>query len=156
MAKYQVGQVLYVLPEGKMGVVPLLVVEEVSRKTVKGEKITYLAVSPGRDKPFDVERVGGEVYVDLTTLHDTLVTRATEQIAKIIDNAQKIAMRKYGTQNDESPASDLITVTNEIDDTVNDTVIHDKSIIDLGDGKLARLGNVEVGDIQQDLKPKQA
>lgn len=142
---YKVGQVLYVVPEGEQKVVPLLIVEEVTRKTVQGKKVIHMAVSPTRDKPFNVSKVVGELFDDLTSLHDTLVERATQEISRIIQNAKKIAEVKYGIKNQSSDEDGVDVANDDVDENPED-------VIDFGDGTVARIGKIEMGETKQDLK----
>lgn len=144
---YKVGQVLYVVPEGEQKVVPLLIVEEVTRKTVQGKKVIHMAISPTRDKPFNITKVVGELFDDLTQLQNTLVQRATDEISRIISNAKKIAEVKYGIKNHSSKEEESVNVAE--DDPLEDG---EDDVIDLGDGTVARIGKIEMGETKQDLK----
>jgi hypothetical protein len=90
--KYSIGQVLYVVLSSKNAVVPVLVVEEVTKKTIKGEEISY-RVQPGSDpdKSAMLSELDGEIFETTKELQKKLLTRATEAVNMLVANAQKRA-----------------------------------------------------------------
>jgi hypothetical protein len=89
MSTYDVGQVVFVVSSAKMAVYPLVIAEEVTRKTLAGEEKTYLVKKNQRDDSFDLSRVAGEIYTDINDVKSALIDNVTRAISKICDNAKK-------------------------------------------------------------------
>ena len=75
--RYSVGQTLYVVMVEKLKIVPVLVAEEVVRKTLKGEEVTYLVCHKENADPIDLGRLKGDVYEDLEKVKSLLIENVT-------------------------------------------------------------------------------
>jgi hypothetical protein len=63
---YDVGQIIYVVSSESERVVPMQIVEEIRRRTVKGEEVTYLVKSgPDAQGSFKLEELKGQVFGNL-------------------------------------------------------------------------------------------
>jgi hypothetical protein len=89
MASYHVGQVVFVVASAKMAVYPLVIAEEVTRKTLTGEETTYLVKKNHADDSFDLSRVAGEIYAAIDDVKAALISNVTHAIGKICDKAEK-------------------------------------------------------------------
>jgi len=86
---HNVGDVLYVISNRKRQIFPVLVVEQVIRKTLSGEEVSYKVQIPGTDRvdPVDLHSIDGSV-------HETLQQAKTflyEQASAAIENMLKVA-----------------------------------------------------------------
>ena len=61
-ANYEVGQILYVLSESSERVVPVQVCEELRRRTIAGEEITYLVRTGPTGEQRPLSEVSGTVF----------------------------------------------------------------------------------------------
>ena len=97
---YNVGQILYVIFPKKGQVYPMCVVEEIIKKTLKGEEVNYV-LQAGEDSNSKVmlSQVEGEVFETSEEVRNILVSRATMQIEKIVSNATDNATLWYSNQN---------------------------------------------------------
>lgn len=93
---YTVGQVLFVVPkQGKAQIVPVQVVEEITKKTLQGEIVSHM-VKVGKDgKVVDVSQVDGEVFDSSVVAKRTLTERSAKSIALIVDQAVSLALVWY-------------------------------------------------------------
>ena len=85
---YRVGQILYVVLNRKMQVYPMMVVEEIVKKTLQGEETNY--VLQGGTNASDtllLNQVDGEIFESAEEAKYVLTNRATQQIEKIVDTA---------------------------------------------------------------------
>ncbi len=89
MSTYDVGQVVFVVSSAKMAVYPLVIAEEVTRKTLAGEETTYLVKKNQRGDSFDLSQIAGEIYTDINDVKSALIDNVTHAISKICDNAKK-------------------------------------------------------------------
>ena len=89
---YKVGQVLYVVPEGKTTVFPLIVVEEITKKTLSGEVRSYILQGGADGKTrVSLEELKGEVFDSSERVKATLIDRVTNHINKKVANAVTMA-----------------------------------------------------------------
>lgn len=95
--QYKIGQVLFIVPKDKAAVVPVQVVEEVLRKTLKGEDVVYtVSWRVGRDvKTSELSGVAGEVFDNPLRLKRTLLKRSSSAIERMVAVACKRA-EEYG------------------------------------------------------------
>jgi hypothetical protein len=105
--QYKIGQVLFVVPKDKAAVVPVQVVEEVLRKTLKGEDVVYtVSWRVGREtKSSELSAIAGEVFDNPQRLRRTLLKRSSTAIERMVSVACKRA-EEYGFKaSAEKPAA---------------------------------------------------
>ena len=95
---FQVGQVLYVISQKKQQVYPVRVVEQVVRKSLEGETISYQVEIPSKDenKRYELSKLGPNVHSDLSKVRDLLMRNASVKIDELITLAGKIAQSTFG------------------------------------------------------------
>tara|TARA_R100000664_G_C2727671_1_gene119131 strand:+ start:97 stop:516 length:420 start_codon:yes stop_codon:yes gene_type:complete len=89
MATYDVGQIIYVVSSQKMQVMPFVIAEEVVRKTLSGEEVTYLVKKDKTEKAYNLAGITGDVYEDIRSVREVLVQNATSAIDKICALAEQ-------------------------------------------------------------------
>lgn len=130
---YSVGQILFVVLNKKSQVYPMQVVEEIRKKTLKGEVTTYV-LQGGSDpnSTLELEQVDGEIFESADDVRQTLLSRATQQITKIVVAAVAKSKEWYGIQTaskeDEAIEKDPTAITND-----------PNAFVTLPDGTKARL-----------------
>ena len=88
IGKYDVGQVLYILSKKERRVYPVLVVEEMVRRTLDGVVTSYNVRLPDRkETTLPLESVTDTPYSSHAELRELLVRTATESINTMIDQA---------------------------------------------------------------------
>ena len=94
---YTVGQVVYALMKanGKTLLSPAQVVEEVVRKTIDGEKVSYLVSFPNVKDPMLMSSVQGEFFTSSEHAYNELVFRTTNQMKRMVDAAIAQAEKVY-------------------------------------------------------------
>jgi hypothetical protein len=94
--KYSIGQVLYLIPANKNVIIPLLVIEEISKKTMKGEETSFLVqFSADPESTALLSEMQGEVFDSLKEIQKELLSRAGRAVEKLITTAQKAASEWY-------------------------------------------------------------
>ena len=119
--RYSVGQTLYVVMVDKLKIVPVLVAEEVVRKTLQGEEVTYLVCHKENADPIDLIRLKGDVYEDLEEVKSLLIENVTRNITNMCDqvvNRSKELNTNLGAGSldrkvSENPVADQLEVTEE-------------------------------------------
>lgn len=135
MMNYSVGQVLYVVLNKKGQVYPMQVVEEITKKTLRGEETTY--VLQGGSDPESrllIDKVDGEIFNSAEDARSALISRATAQINKLVSLAVAKSREWYGkneeAKKEQTPEPETLPKFPEEKDEV---------IVQLPDGTKARL-----------------
>ena len=100
---YQVGQIIFVVLNKKTQVYPMMVVEEIVKRTLHSEDINYV-LQGGSDSNSTVllDQVDGEIFESADEAKYVLISRATTQIEKMVDLATKRAKEWYEKTTDTS------------------------------------------------------
>jgi len=100
--RYSVGQVIYVILSKKGQVYPMRIIEEITKKTLKGEETNYVAQA-GADPATTIllDQIEGEIFVTSGEAKKVLIERATSQIEKIVDNAVVKATEWYSEKSQD-------------------------------------------------------
>lgn len=135
---YQVGQILFVILNKRAQVYPMMVVEEVTKRTLQGEVINYV-LQGGSDPKTTVllDLVDGEIFESANEAKHVLISRATTQIERLIDNATIKATEWYSLDdqdaNNQSRIMELSPI--KVADNVSDNIVK----VELSDGTFANL-----------------
>jgi hypothetical protein len=94
--QYSVGQVLYIILSKKGQVYPMRIIEEITKKTLKGEEVNYV-IQAGSDSSSTIllSQIEGEIYETPEEAKSVLIARATAQIEKIVEAAKIRAAEWY-------------------------------------------------------------
>ncbi len=133
--RYEVGQTLYVVMVDKLKIVPVLVAEEVVRKTLQGEEVTYLVCHKEASDPIDLRRLKGDVYEDLEEVKTLLVDNVTRNITNMCDQvdsrSKELKQNLFGGSLDRVATRDIPVDQPE--------VIEEDNVFVLEDGTRARV-----------------
>lgn len=98
---YQVGQILYVINHDSTQVVPIQVIEQVTRRTLAGEEVSYMITVPGKTvKPAALDKIKGEIFVSLEETRDYLRNNALAAIENVITRAMMLS-ESFPTESEE-------------------------------------------------------
>ena len=88
MKEYKVGQIIYLLSPKTLKVLPSLIVEEITRKTVD-ETVTKFVLQMPDDKGtrVTIDEVKAKIFADVDNLRNFMINNATQTIDKLIENA---------------------------------------------------------------------
>lgn len=143
MARYVVGQVIYVVLKKNRTVVPMQIIEEITKKTLQGSLVTY-QVMAGTDPKNSIliEQVDGEIFESAEAARKALIERASASIDKIIKGAQAQARTWYVNQ--ANPPEFIPQLSEEghdqalVDSFANVVEESDGQMIQMPDGTMAR------------------
>lgn len=94
--RYQIGQVLFVIPRGHAEIVPVQVVEEITKKKLDGEATSYVVtVGSDRTKTTSLDEIDGEVFDSIERLRKTLIERASAGVNACVKKAADAAESWY-------------------------------------------------------------
>lgn len=90
---YSIGQIIYVLLSREKSVVPMQIVEEISRKTKDGLQVSYVATfGSGENKEsIIISDIKGELFSSLDEIRQNLLQKATSSIDALLVSAKKKA-----------------------------------------------------------------
>ena len=106
--KYNVGQVVYLLNQKSLTIIPALIVEEVIRKTIEEESKQYILEFPGEDnKRVVLDKVSARIFNDTDTLRDYMIENTRQNIEKLIVGALEKRDLFYGSNDNKSQSSNI-------------------------------------------------
>jgi hypothetical protein len=133
---YNVGQVLYVILEKKRAILPVRVTEQIVRRTVEGESISYKVSVPGKNQVVSLADLGSSHHSSLDDVEQELLSNAKNMIHTMAGKAKSIAQEFFQT-------TDEVDIVHPLTDIVSDSNL-DTVKVDLGNGTLA---NVDLSGI---------
>ena len=127
---YNVGQILFVVLKKKIQVYPMMVIEEIVKRTMHGEETNYV-LQGGSDPTTTIllSHIDGEVFESADEAKYVLTVRATAQIEKLVDSAVSRATEWYN--------NDAKNVQQEVQEVM--TLSQEQIKITLSDGTIANL-----------------
>lgn len=108
--RHTVGQVIYVVLKKELRVYPMQVIEEITKKTLEGDTVSYM-VRGGTDPKAQllISEVDGEIFDSAEKAKAILVERATESIMRLVSNAVQKAQEWY-PGSFEAPSDDPLVL----------------------------------------------
>jgi len=99
MSQYDVGTVLWIIHKDRPGLVAYRVVEEITKKTLEGEKIQYL-VQPAvpKSRTVQLETINGRIFLTSEEAKQALIENATRAIDAMIEKTQNLVNRIFFAQ----------------------------------------------------------
>jgi hypothetical protein len=131
MMSYDVGQVVYLLSKKDSRIFPAKVVEQICRKTLDGEEISYVVQLPDKKSTcVSLESLSVDVFITLDSLQTHLLNEAMDLIKLSTQSAAEVQDRVFGISK--------IPESNELNENGKDE--NSKNVdVDLGDGRTARI-----------------
>ena len=102
MSHYEVGTILWIIHTDRPGLVAYGVVEEITKRTLDGEKIQYL-VQPAMPKARTVqlESIKGRIFLNSEEAKNALVENATRAIDTMIQKTQNLVDKFFVVKSQE-------------------------------------------------------
>lgn len=133
--EYNVGQILYMTNSKNLKIIPIQVIEEVTKVTLTGTEKTYIVQFPDSKKTkVDIATLNGEFNCDVDVLRLKMIENATCSIDKMINIAQELAAEEYKLE------KNTIQKNNDVQVETNDNII----MVDLGNGVKAKMKTNEL------------
>jgi hypothetical protein len=98
--KFTIGQILFVLSVKKMQLIPVMVTEETSKKTVDGETITYKVISTDKCTYTLDESFSDKIYDSLDDVKNILIEKSMQKIDSLIEQTMLITKENFNYLND--------------------------------------------------------
>lgn len=90
---YEVGDIVYIISNKQRQVIPAKVVEQVTRRTLNGEQVSYkiqLPGDPNQTRIVDLAGVDGSVHSSIEEVRDLLYKHAISAIDSVIETANNM------------------------------------------------------------------
>lgn len=97
MKEYEVGQIIYLLSPKTLKVLPSLIVEEITRKTVEETQTQFVVQMPDEKKTrVTIDEVKAKIFSDVESLRTFMINNATHTIDQLIKNAVREKEINFG------------------------------------------------------------
>jgi hypothetical protein len=145
-----IGQIVYIL-SNKQTIVPAMVIEENTIKTMEGKHISWkLALEKGEKQKVssheEIEKNGGEIFTNFKSIEIELNKRLKAFIQDLINKARETEYNWFGTQTPQIPTEDK--PENKIDNSVVETDLDDDQKIDMRE-KLKKLATPSKEEMEE-------
>ena len=98
---HNVGDTIWIISTERPGVLPFLVVEEVTKKSIKGTETIFMVQIPGDDRaPQKLSKISGEVYSKKADAKKALMSRAEKAIDDMLKKGQQLIDRQTDDSTD--------------------------------------------------------
>jgi len=137
---YQVGQILYMCDENKMKIIPLQVVEEITRTSLKnGKEKNYIVMFPDTKKTHvNLSSINHKIFKEINEVEETMIKNATDAIKRMRKAAELLSNSVFKQQR-QPPA--VISETIQNDAHVQVETNNDIITVDLGNGVKAKMNS---------------
>ena len=130
---YSVGQTIYLLSRKDVKVFPAKVIEEIKRRTIKEEMISYIIRLPNKDmSEVLLEEIDADIFTSIEDVEKKMIENAHSEIKSLLHETRKIEKRFVTIEDASENAS-------EDDNGVNESSPTDKVEVDLGNGQMGRI-----------------
>jgi len=101
---YRVGQVLFVIVNKKAQIYPMMIIEEIVKRTLSGEEVNYV-LQGGSDQATTIlmNQIDGEIFESAEEAKYALISRATTQIDRLVDAAVARSTEWYKLEKQKEP-----------------------------------------------------
>jgi len=141
---YDVGQVLYLLLSKSKKIAPVQVVEQIVRKSIEGEQVSYMVRLPNKENSkMLLSKIDCEVFTSCDSIRGTMIKNATDAIDHLVSGSREIAKSVFG----DEPIEDIFN-THSSSEKVNDQDEHEDLVtVDLGDGLKGKINISSIGQV---------
>ena len=152
MSSYEVGQIIYLLVEKSARVFPVQVIEEIVRKSISGEKITYMVKLPNEKAELvDLSNLNAQVYTSEELLKQKMISNATSAIEKMVDQAVSIGKEIFSKPVQEKSLEDEDSDWENISINQKVNQVNDSRVLGRQDLSNSVQNNTKDGKIKVDL-----
>ncbi len=103
--RYQVGQIVYLLSNSDMKIFPVQIIEEITRKRIGGEEVTYKVILPNKSRTqADLENLDATPFTTPADLRSHMIENAIRMIDTMIDRANRMSVQAF--ENDQPVQDD--------------------------------------------------
>ena len=140
-----VGQVVFLLTKKSSKVYPVLVCEEIKKRSLAGETVNYVVRLPTDDsREIEIDKLDAEIFETIDHARETIISRISEQVDQMLQSAISLSevFSEFTISQDEN--SEIIESSPDADVPAPEG---DFALVDLGDGNVARMNIKDASDI---------
>jgi hypothetical protein len=105
--KYEVGQIIYLLLNNEMKIFPVRVAEEIIRRRLGSEDVTYKVILPTKSRELvDLSDLDATIFTSTDALRNHMVENAVKTINTLIERSNRVAASL--TQQREEPPQEPV------------------------------------------------
>mgnify|MGYP001186679085 CR=1 FL=1 len=133
---YDVGQILYLLINKSQKIAPVQIVEQIVRKSIEGENVSYVVKLPNSEgTKIDLSKIDCEIFTSSKDIRALMVENATSAIDTLVNESIAIANSKFETSSEIFNSSDDEDISKKAIDIMDTGSQLDSTVmIDLGNG----------------------
>ena len=136
---YQVGQILYMCDENKMKIIPIQVIEEITRTTLaNGKEKNYIVMFPDTKRTkVNLSSISHKIFEEVEVVEKSMIQNATEAIKKMRKAAELLSNEVF--KNIKELKEEKLPVQEEKHVQVESN--NDIITVDLGGGVKAKMNS---------------
>jgi len=123
--KYEVGQIIYILKNKNLQIIPASVKEEIVRKTIDETIVQYVLGLPDNNQIM-IEDVNDKIFKDVNTLKDFMIENTKKTVEALIEKALE-DKEKYFNKTKE-PVETNQHVQNDIKQVIMNSEVNKEQI----------------------------
>jgi hypothetical protein len=140
---YKVGQLLYYCSDKTMKIIPVQVVEEVTRVTLEGEIKKYIILLPDNERSrVNLDTINANVFSTIEEVKEFLKENTLKSIEKMANSAAALSKRAFGVEKNKPDIIDpyeIKTLDSNNEKEMQVETNEDIIMVDLGDGTKAKM-----------------
>ena len=116
MISYEVGNVVYLLNKGSLKIIPSIIKEEITKKTVNKVDIHYVLELPDKTS-IEMKNIEEVVFKDVNALREFMLDNTRKSVERLIENAievERSAFQTNGNSEDNTVELAELHVQNDI------------------------------------------
>jgi len=136
---YQVGQILYMCDENKMKIIPIQVIEEITRTTLaNGKEKNYIVMFPDTKRTkVNLNSISHKIFEDVEVVEKFMIQNATEAIKKMRKAAELLSDEVFKHTKELKEEKLPVQEEKHVQVEANDNII----TVDLGGGVKAKMNS---------------
>jgi hypothetical protein len=88
---FVVGQTIFLIPHETRAVIPAVVVEEITKKTINGSQTSWMIFTPSSQKPVKLDTSACEIFTTISDVRKSLFDRVSIAIEEMIVEVEEIS-----------------------------------------------------------------
>lgn len=142
--RYNVGQVLYVISTEHNKVLPFQVVEEITKRTIRGDEVFYRVVyGTDQTKTKLLSEIKDEIFTSIEEVRQHLMQNVTTWVNTQVEAARKASHTWYKQPDpvglpDDMPSTSMIQPSMSNDPHSLNTEDGDTNLVELPDGRVVK------------------
>lgn len=133
---YQIGQILYICDEEKMKIIPIQIVEIISKTSlVNGKEKSFVAMFPDTKKTrININNITSELFEDINVVEKRMIENATLAIKKMRNAAELLSDDMFAQANEKKKEEKIDQIPLRVQEEANNDII-----VELGNGMQAKM-----------------